>query len=273
MSLSISAQIKFTDQSLDLAIEKAKKEKKYVFVDVYAEWCTPCKRMAATAFVDDSVATFYNAYFLNVRVDAEKNTGPEVKKKYKVNAYPTLLYITPDGELIKKVVGALSAKELLFTARNIIGYANTPIYAARKTFHTSKKTKNDWNEFLYVMLEEKEDSITTYLESYYKKFPELDLSNVVDRKAFIDYENNVNHDLSKQYIAHPELYDPIEFEQKMGKFIQNSMKNALDKNDFTVVEACLKSVYPGIQQVIKEDLPTELEYLDYLRAQYYKSVK
>ena len=40
-----SAQITFFEGTFEDAMAKAKKEKKNLFVDFYADWCEPCKLM------------------------------------------------------------------------------------------------------------------------------------------------------------------------------------------------------------------------------------
>ena len=43
---SMSAQTSFQELTLEKALEQAKVENKYVFIDCYTSWCGPCKMMA-----------------------------------------------------------------------------------------------------------------------------------------------------------------------------------------------------------------------------------
>jgi hypothetical protein len=36
----------------------------------------------------------------------EKGDGPDFANKYRVTAYPTLLYLSPDGKVLHRVMGA-----------------------------------------------------------------------------------------------------------------------------------------------------------------------
>ena len=107
--------IQFFHGSWDEALEKAKAEQKPIFVDAYASWCGPCKRMAAQVFPQEEVGEFFNAKFINVKMDMEKGEGPEFAKKFPVRAYPTLLFITPQEEKYHEHVGGLDAEGLLKT--------------------------------------------------------------------------------------------------------------------------------------------------------------
>ncbi|MEM7040099.1 MAG: thioredoxin family protein [Bacteroidota bacterium] len=92
---------------------KAKAENKLIFVDAYAVWCGPCKWMARTTFLDEKVADHYNASFINYKLDMEKGEGPELARAWKIRAYPTLLFIDGEGEVMHKNVGAMAAPEFL----------------------------------------------------------------------------------------------------------------------------------------------------------------
>ncbi|MEZ4982775.1 MAG: thioredoxin family protein [Saprospiraceae bacterium] len=80
------------------ALEEATKQEKVIFVDTYASWCGPCKRMAATVFPNAKAGEFFNKHFINVKLDYEKEEAATFRKKYPVQAFPTLYFIDYDGE-------------------------------------------------------------------------------------------------------------------------------------------------------------------------------
>mgnify|MGYP000949200888 CR=1 FL=1 len=102
-------------------LDKAKKEKKLVFLDAYADWCGPCKMMKHKTFTDKKVGEFYNKYFLNIALDMEKGEGPQLAEKYQVTAYPTLLFFNSDGQIIGKAVGYYSPKEFIKLINQFVG--------------------------------------------------------------------------------------------------------------------------------------------------------
>src|SRR6266511_1589214 len=98
-------------------LEKAKTENKYVFIDCYAAWCVPCKKMDYEVFSSPKVGEYVNKKFISIKVpmDTSKNDGTEIKQwygdasliknKYQVTAYPTYLFFSPEGTIIHKGLG------------------------------------------------------------------------------------------------------------------------------------------------------------------------
>ena len=86
------------------ALTRAQKAKKLVFVDFYAVWCGPCKMMDRTVYTDSTVA-LETARYLSRKVDAEKGEGIELARRYKVDAYPTLLVVDAAGKELAREVG------------------------------------------------------------------------------------------------------------------------------------------------------------------------
>ena len=114
MTQIINAQgIEFFHGSWEEALAEATKQEKLIFVDAYAEWCGPCKRMAKNVFTQPAVGDFFNKHFINVKMDMEKGEGPEFGMKYPVSAYPTLMFIDFSGEMVHKVKGAQSVDGFL----------------------------------------------------------------------------------------------------------------------------------------------------------------
>ncbi len=92
---------------------KALKEQKMIFFDAYTSWCGPCKYLETSVYTDESVASYYNNNFINVKFDMEVGEGIKLAEEFGVIAYPTLLFFTADGKLIHKNVGALKAPDFI----------------------------------------------------------------------------------------------------------------------------------------------------------------
>ncbi|MEQ8704089.1 MAG: thioredoxin family protein [Phaeodactylibacter sp.] len=121
----LSAQgIEFYHGSWEDALLKAAQEGKIIFVDAYAEWCGPCKRMARDVFPKEEVGTFFNRNFINMKIDMEKGMGLEFRKKYPVSAFPTLFFIDAEGEIVQKAKGAQQAEGLVKLGQTALSKAD-----------------------------------------------------------------------------------------------------------------------------------------------------
>ena len=118
----ISAQgIKFIQDDLAQAKERATADNKLIFIDAYTSWCGPCKRLSKNVFPQEAAGTFFNKEFVNLKMNMEKGEGPSFAKKYKITAYPTLLVIDADGKEVHRVVGAPKLDGLLEFGRAASG--------------------------------------------------------------------------------------------------------------------------------------------------------
>jgi len=114
ITTALSAQgIEFEHTPWKEAMSKAKEEGKAMFVDSYATWCGPCKRMSKNVFTKDEVGQFFNENFINLKLDMEKEDGVTFGHKYPVSAYPTLYFLAGDGEVIHKEKGGKNVEMLI----------------------------------------------------------------------------------------------------------------------------------------------------------------
>jgi thioredoxin 1 len=112
--------IDFKSKTFEDALKEAQKSGKLIFIDAYTEWCGPCKKMAATSFMEPEVATLFNAKFINLKIEMEKSAdGPMIAQKYSVRAYPSLLFINGDGKVVKYAVGYQTAEQLVALGKSL----------------------------------------------------------------------------------------------------------------------------------------------------------
>lgn len=67
----------------ETAIDRNKEEKKFIFIDMYTDWCTWCKKMDGSTFKDPSVINYIDQNFYAVKLN------PETEKSI---AYKEVLY-------------------------------------------------------------------------------------------------------------------------------------------------------------------------------------
>lgn len=108
-----AAGISFQQGGFQDMLDKAKAENKLIFMDVYTTWCGPCKMLDRNTFSDAQVGGKFNASFVNYKLDAEKGEGISVASRYAVRAYPNMLFINGQGEVVHRVVGYRPPEELL----------------------------------------------------------------------------------------------------------------------------------------------------------------
>lgn len=113
-------------------IEKAKAENKYIFVDYFATWCVPCKKMDSTVFLSDKVGDYYNSKFISIKIqmDTTRSDDEYIKSwyyqahrlltAYKINRFPHYLFFSPDGKVVHKGIGIKGVNDFISLAKNAL---------------------------------------------------------------------------------------------------------------------------------------------------------
>jgi thioredoxin-related protein len=141
----ISIQPKTVEESpvkwmtFEEAVEKSKKEKRPVFIDVYTDWCGWCKVMDKNTFSDPKVSKLLNEKFYAVKFNAEQHEDvtfqgttfkfvPSGSKGYHQLAaallnnqlsYPTVVFLNEDFAMIQPLPGYKKADEFHMIAQFI----------------------------------------------------------------------------------------------------------------------------------------------------------
>lgn len=121
--------------SFNEAIEAQKKEPKKIFMDVYTDWCGPCKILDKKTFHNKDVVAYVNKHYYAVKFNGEgteeihynnftytnPNHNPSRKGRnsqhffanaLKITAYPSMVFFDETGKLIAPVVGYKTPQQL-----------------------------------------------------------------------------------------------------------------------------------------------------------------
>ncbi|MGM0636204.1 MAG: thioredoxin family protein [Bacteroidota bacterium] len=132
-SLSFAQEIEW--MTMNEALEAQEKTPKKIFLDVYTDWCGPCKTMDKKTFSNPDVATYINKNFYPVKFNAEgtetvfyndfeytnPNHNPDKKGRnaqhlfagaLKVRAYPTIVFFDENGKVISPVPGYQTVEKI-----------------------------------------------------------------------------------------------------------------------------------------------------------------
>lgn len=110
-------EVEFTKGEWKAVLERARKEKKHIMIDMYFTGCMPCAQMDKTTFKNPEVGKFMNENFINYKTDVMKEEdGMELSTRFGSTGFPTYVILTPDGYVVDVFSGYTSAE-------NFIGYA------------------------------------------------------------------------------------------------------------------------------------------------------
>ncbi|EGV43354.1 DUF255 domain-containing protein [Bizionia argentinensis JUB59] len=122
--------------SLEEAVKLQKKNPKKIMMDVYTNWCGPCKMLDRNTFQNKDVAEYVNKHYYAVKFNAEGNekinfNGREFANKgynpananrrnsvhdlahyFSVRSYPTIVFLGDDSSLLAPVVGYQTPQQL-----------------------------------------------------------------------------------------------------------------------------------------------------------------
>lgn len=127
---------------------KALKEKKYLVVDFYTNWCKWCKVMEEKTYANQEVLKVIHKHFVLAKVDADKveNILEYNNKNYSlgefltalnVTGFPSTAFFDPKGNIITLVPGMIPANIFV----SILHYIRQECYQQQISFQEYQEKK------------------------------------------------------------------------------------------------------------------------------------
>ncbi|MRT94708.1 thioredoxin family protein [Ancylomarina sp. 16SWW S1-10-2] len=218
-----SQGIEFKHITFEQALAKAKKENKLVFMDCYTSWCGPCKQLSKEIFTQKEVGDIYNKNFISIKMDMEKGEGVELRERYQITAFPSLLFITPSANVVHKRVGGGDVATLVELAEIALD-PNRRLKASHKKYDAGNRD----SKFISVYL----DKLIVAGESARAKIVSRELLSKKDLEKFITKETI--HLLFATKPAYGDMYMDFILKNKsrIEKFVNSYKFSSFLENSF-----------------------------------------
>lgn len=298
MSFAQKAQgIKFYSFSnWNQLLEEAKRKHKNIFIDAYASWCGPCRKMDVEVYSDTTIESFVDSNFIaaKIQIDQTKDDPDSIRKnyedanyvlnKYHIDAFPTFIFINPNGQLIHRDMGYMDKSKFMA----LIKLANDSTRNYFSSIQQFKSGKIDGYGLITFALEAKknhEDSLSMRIAEEYKKSvidksvpsqllkPELldflfnfhDLISMKDPIMVYMYRNPRTADSLLNYKGYSiGMTDYLILRDVVNPIIKPNRKYVDTLPNWQKIEEKLRSLY---------DLNTAKKLIIYAKVNYYNTKK
>lgn len=145
------------------ALELAKSSHRPLIIEFFGIWCPPCNMLDASVF---STSSFQkeSQNFVKLKLDADQSVSWDLKQKYKITGYPTVIFARDSGEEISRITG-LRTKET-FIASLRAAYRNKDVTIESLVLAANNGDKDAaYRAGLYFLDREEFDKALPLLES------------------------------------------------------------------------------------------------------------
>ena len=157
--------MKFIHEDFNKALTSAKEQNKILFMDAYTTWCGPCKLMTKNTFPNEEVAALYNKNFINLKLDMEKGEGPALLSRYGITAFPTLLFIDGEGNIVHKALGYHDVEQFIELGNTALEGSQT-LSAWTKRYDKGDRTPAFLRDYAVKLAEAYDKRKTQVAEEY-----------------------------------------------------------------------------------------------------------
>jgi thiol:disulfide interchange protein len=105
------------------AAKQAKERQAPILLEMMAPWCHFCKSLDATVWFRPDVGEAASS-FIAVKLDGEKH--PDLVKRFGVEQYPTIIFLSPNGREPARIEEAVPYTEMLSTLQRALQKSKWP---------------------------------------------------------------------------------------------------------------------------------------------------
>jgi|GEM_PF-970765 len=256
--------VNFRDVAYDQMFPTAQDEQKAVMLYFHFDGCGACVKMEQTAFVDPTVADWWNEHFVSLDVNTRSTDGAEVNKHYGVQMHPTFLFLDAEGNELHKIAGVYSPEEFLTQGKLVLSESNT-LSAFHKKYENGERSGDFLLTYCY-MLRDADELDTLRVNDYLRTLQAGDYFKEKN-KRFV-YEYCLHHfevytpygsaafaHLLEHREGYDELFAPDQVSTRIVWILNSAIYQAIqrqDRGEFEKLVVLLEPYDTGESYALKE---------------------
>ena len=133
--------------------------------------------MVKNVFPQKPVGDYYNAHFVNAKIDMEKGEGVDLAKKYNVKAFPTYLFVDGNGEVVHRTLGYVEENDFIQFAKDA-GDPSKRIGTLKQKFEDGEKDPEFLKNLAQLTMYNDAEFSGRVMERYFNGKTELDKDDI-----------------------------------------------------------------------------------------------
>ena len=272
INLDLQAKdIAFSEGSWEVAKTRATIQNKPIFVQVYGKNCGFCLQIEKAFSESKYLTEYYNTNFVNYKIMLDTPEGHAFQQAYQVESLPTLLYFSPEGELVLRTKGSNNVLALLTDGENARHTFAFNLESMRRQYESGFKKVGFLHDYAYL-LKQNGEPYQAVVKDYIDKrgLKKGKITTLKDLKFVFFFADHTSSPAFKVLLKSKAIFNKIYTEQAVNRKIQELIIRDVN-------EAMLKKNNKLFQQAIKTTKKSHLtdsqQFLQYLTDIYHASLK
>lgn len=240
----------------DKVLKEAAENNQLLFIDAYTDWCAYCHKLDKEVYTDASVISYFEEQFVNVKFDAESKFGYQLADFYGIDSYPTMLFLTAEGNVFDRIEGFVPAPTLLaYGNQTTDDWAVLPVM--EEAYDTQTLEKESYLELIGILERTNREKAEMVATAYAATFTEEDYLDLENIWFLTRFENGLDTDHFKYITSHKkeivDAHGQSEYNDYLSGVYNDNLMLAIKYGDKGLMTRLSKEVIPLF--VPEDELP------------------
>ncbi|HLD99011.1 MAG TPA: thioredoxin family protein [Bdellovibrionota bacterium] len=229
------------------AFSQARKQNKPLLIEFFTIWCPSCNILDRDVL---RTVEFNRAAepFVKLKLDGDVEASWELKSHYRIRAYPTVLFVAPEGDEILRIVGSRSKADFISELKRAWSSRANPLPVLKAKALAGDKGAADQVGSIYFERGEYEEAIP-FLKSVPERREQFLRAEIgaweQKREQSPEAESQYRAALKAYLEAFPKRYESLDYRMKLASVYGADEKSAILKEGIAVAEELLKNSQPN----------------------------